>query len=238
MVRPIGEYIWYIVTVASNEHGVEPLKSAQRRKQSVMVPNSIAKYNEGMLGVTLSDWKTQKYRMEIKSKNGTTLSSHALDVALVNIHTIYNLTHGDNKPIDLMNFQSKVTLCLLKLETSSKPLARGKVFYWIKRVMMLAKKHKIERTLEGNKDNAEFAKRMQENSQSVYLLQNRGSFQAALFSFADLLKKAFNWLKALLSARVRKKKEPLKRTTFLQHVSQLKCSVCNAKFHMNCFNNL
>ena len=71
-----------IVTVGSNVYGVEPLKTAQRGKQSVMMLNCIAKYNEGMLGVDLSDWKTQKYRIGIKSKKWYySIFTHALDVA-------------------------------------------------------------------------------------------------------------------------------------------------------------
>ena len=57
-----------IVAVASNVHGVEPLKPTERGAKSVLMPHCVAKYNEGMLGVDLADWKTQIYRVGIKSK--------------------------------------------------------------------------------------------------------------------------------------------------------------------------
>ena len=40
-----------IVMVASNVHGVEPLKPTERRAKSVPMPDCVAKYNEVMLGV-------------------------------------------------------------------------------------------------------------------------------------------------------------------------------------------
>ena len=57
-----------IVTVASNVDGVEPLKPTKRGAKSVLMPDCLAKYYEGMLGVDLADWKTQKYRVGIKGK--------------------------------------------------------------------------------------------------------------------------------------------------------------------------
>ena len=83
-----------IVRVASNVHTVEPLKSTERGAKSVLMPDCVAKYNEGMLGVDLADWKIQKYRVGIKSKKWYfSIFTHALDVALVNAHAIYNLMH-------------------------------------------------------------------------------------------------------------------------------------------------
>ena len=43
------------MTVASNVHGVEPLKPTDRGAKSVLMPDCVAKYNEGMLGVDLAD---------------------------------------------------------------------------------------------------------------------------------------------------------------------------------------
>ena len=57
-----------IVTVACNVHRVEPLKRTEREAKSVLMPDCVAKYNEVMLGVDLANWKTQKYRVGIKSK--------------------------------------------------------------------------------------------------------------------------------------------------------------------------
>ena len=140
-----------IVTVASNVHGVEPLKPAQRGARSVMMPDCIAKYNEGMLGVDLADWKTQKYRVGIKSKKWYfSICTHALDVALVNAHTIYNLMRERHEQVDLLNFRAEVTLSLLKMDTPSKPAGRGrKVVHLPQRVLMLAGEHHIERTPGG-----------------------------------------------------------------------------------------
>ena len=150
-----------IVTVGSNVYGVEPLKTAQKGKQSVMMPNCIAKYNEGMLGVDLSDWKTQKYRIGIKSKKWYfSIFTHALDVALVNVHAIYNMIHGSNEAVDLLNFRTEVTLCLLKMTTPSMPLARGrKVVHLPQRVLMLAGDHRIERTPGGKQRKCRLCKK-------------------------------------------------------------------------------
>ena len=139
------------MTVASNVHGVEPLKPAQRGARSVMMPDCIAKYNEGMLGVDLADWKTQKYRVGIKSKKWYfSICTHALDVALVNAHTIYNLMRERHEQVDLLNFRAEVTLSLLKMDTPSKPAGRGrKVVHLPQRVLMLAGEHHIERTPGG-----------------------------------------------------------------------------------------
>ena len=57
-----------IVSVLSNVDGVNPMKQTNCRGQPVQVPKSITKYNAGMLGRDLADWKTQKYRVSIKSK--------------------------------------------------------------------------------------------------------------------------------------------------------------------------
>ena len=121
-------------------------KPAQRGARSVMMPDCIAKYNEGMLGVDLADWKTQKYRVGIKSKKWYfSICTHALDVALVNAHTIYNLRER-HEQVDLLNFRAEVTLSLLKMDTPSKPAGRGrKVVHLPQRVL----KHHIERTPGG-----------------------------------------------------------------------------------------
>ena len=55
--------------VAFNVDGVEPLKPTKKGAKSVLMPDCVAKYYEGMLGGDLADWKTQKYRVGIKGKN-------------------------------------------------------------------------------------------------------------------------------------------------------------------------
>ena len=87
------------------------------------MPDCVAKYNEGMLGVDLADWKTQTYHVGIKSKKWYFLIfTHPLDVSVVNAHAIYNLMHERSEQVDLFNFRAEVTLCLLKMETPSKPI--------------------------------------------------------------------------------------------------------------------
>ena len=56
------------MTVAFNVDGVEPLKPTKKGAKSVLMPDCVAKYYEGMLGGDLADWKTQKYRVGIKDK--------------------------------------------------------------------------------------------------------------------------------------------------------------------------
>ena len=95
--------------------------------------------------------------------------THTLDVALVNAHTIYNLIHGDTVPIDLLNLRSEATLCLLKMETPSKLLAREKkVVHVPKRVMKLVGIHRIERTLKRKQINLQ-----KECKKTVFSLQCR-----------------------------------------------------------------
>ena len=150
-----------IVTVASNVHGVEPLRSSERGTKSVMMPGCVARYNEGMLGVDFADWKTQKYRMGIKSKKWYfSIFTHALDVAMVNVHTIFNLMHDKNDQVDLLNFRTEVTLCLLKIDSPSKPLGRGrKVSHLPQRILLLTGEHKIERTMGGKQRKCRVCKR-------------------------------------------------------------------------------
>ena len=59
------------------------MKLANCQGQPVQVPKCITEYNAGMLGVDLADWKTQKYRVGIKSKKWYfSLVTHCLDVAV------------------------------------------------------------------------------------------------------------------------------------------------------------
>ena len=72
------------------------MKQANHRGQSVQVSTCITEYNAGMLGVDLADWKTQKYRVGIKSKKWYfSLVTHCLDVAVVNSHILYSLLHAE-----------------------------------------------------------------------------------------------------------------------------------------------
>ena len=60
--------------------------------------HDIAKYNVGMGGVDMSDWKVEKYRCAIKSKKWYFfIFTHCLDVAVVNTSILYNLGNTDDK---------------------------------------------------------------------------------------------------------------------------------------------
>ena len=78
-----------------------------------------------MLGVDLADWKTQKYRVGIKSKKWYfSLVTHCLDVAVANSHILYNLLHPEEK-MDLLDFREYITTALLKTDSNSKPKKPG-----------------------------------------------------------------------------------------------------------------
>ena len=77
------------VTVLSNKYGNESHRKVKRRMkgkiEEIEMPDVIRKYNEGMLGVDLSDWKVEKYRISIRSKKWYFCAfTHCLDVIMVN----------------------------------------------------------------------------------------------------------------------------------------------------------
>ena len=74
-----------------------------------------------MVGVDLTDWKTQKYKVGITSKKWYfSLVTHCLDVAVVNSHILYSFLHSEKK-MDLLDFRVYVTTALLKTDSYSKP---------------------------------------------------------------------------------------------------------------------
>ena len=66
-----------LVCLASNEHGLRPLKKVDRysatekKKIAVSMPNDICMYNRHMGGVDRFDENTSLYRIAIRGKNGT-----------------------------------------------------------------------------------------------------------------------------------------------------------------------
>ena len=141
------------MTVASNVHGVEPLKPAQRGARSVMMPD-LAKYNEGILGWTwlLEDPEVRDQKQKVFFN---------MYACFGNAHTIYNLMRERHEQVDLLNFRAEVTLSLLKMDTPSKPAGRGrKVVHLPQRVLMLAGEHHIERTPGGKQRKCRVAKQM------------------------------------------------------------------------------
>ena len=70
------------------------------------------------------------------------------------------MIHGSNEAVDLLNFRTEVTLCLLKMTTPSMPLARGrKVVHLPQKVLMLAGDHRIERTPGGKQRKCRLCKK-------------------------------------------------------------------------------
>lgn len=146
-----------VVTVLSNSFGKYPTTAVKRRVKgmatTVQMPNVLRRYNNGMSGVDLSDWKTQRYRISIKGKKWYfCLFSHMLDVAIVNSHELYKLIdHSDNK-MDLLAFRIFITSSLLREQGSVQP----KIFKGMKgnkfpRIAALQTnvQHNIQRTTNG-----------------------------------------------------------------------------------------
>ena len=115
------------VSVMSNVHGVTPMKSVCRRvkkKQiNVAMPKAIEKYNDGICGVDLAEWKTQYYRTGIKGKKWYfPLFTHCLDVAVVNTAILYQMINP-NVNMDLLAVRCYISSCLLK-EISTNDVSR------------------------------------------------------------------------------------------------------------------
>ena len=128
------------------------MKQVNRRGQPALMPNCISKYNAGMLGVDLSDWKTQKYRINIMSKKWYfNLITHCLDVAVVNGHIIYNLVKEKDDQVDLLQFRTMVTTTLLRHDSDSKPQRTGtKIVHLPREIALAGGTNTLERT-EGGK---------------------------------------------------------------------------------------
>lgn len=83
--------------------------------EEIKMPDAIRKYNEGMLGVDLPDWKVKKYRISIRSKKWYFCAfSRCLDVIMVNAHELYKICTTDESKLDLLEFRCVVTSCLLR----------------------------------------------------------------------------------------------------------------------------
>ncbi len=150
-----------IVSVLSNKYGTEPLKQANRRGKPVQVPYCVTQYNAGMLGVDLADWKTQKYRITIRStKWYFSLFSHCIDVAVVNSHIIYNMMQEQKNKIDLLKFRTLVTTTLLRLDTGSKPQRQGvKMVPLPEDIALVGGNHILERTDSGKQRKCRICKK-------------------------------------------------------------------------------
>ncbi|GFQ69279.1 chimeric ERCC6-PGBD3 protein [Trichonephila clavata] len=107
-----------------------------------------------MGGVDKLDWNVQKYRIKIRGKKWYfPIFTNAVDVALVNAHTIYCIANGK---MPLLNFRREVARFYLNLHSVSDPKNCGRPSYSVssqKRAPEDVRKnpqgHYLERTLDG-----------------------------------------------------------------------------------------
>lgn len=107
-----------------------------------------------MGGVDKLDWNVQKYRIKIRGKKWYfPIFTNAVDVSLVNAHTIYCIANGK---MPLLNFRREVARFYLNLHSVSDPKNCGRPSYSVssqKRVPEDVRKnpqgHYLERTLDG-----------------------------------------------------------------------------------------
>ena len=141
-----------IVTCLSNCFGMDPAKVAKRRvkasnTQTVNMPHMLAKYNDGMGGVDMADWKTEKYRCAIKSKKWYfVIFTHCLDVTVVNTSILYNLGNPEAKK-DLLEVRRLIATFLFGQNSSHTSKPRHKVISGkIPMEIRLSGRHFIQRT--------------------------------------------------------------------------------------------
>ena len=127
----------------------------------VNMPDAIKKINSGMPGVDLSDWKTQRYRIAIKGKKWYfCLFSHMLDVAIVNAHELYKIVTQDEKKMDLLDFRTFITTCLMKEMGSVRPGHSSRVSgSSLPKRLRVNDNHVIQRTTDGKQRKCMLCKR-------------------------------------------------------------------------------
>lgn len=108
-----------VVTVATNTHGIDPIKMIsrysreQKKKLSVTQPNVFYKYNSYMGGVDLADNFISNYRIAIRGKKWWwPLFSNFVDVALNNAWVLWRSVHPTEKK-SLLDFRREVTIALM-----------------------------------------------------------------------------------------------------------------------------
>ncbi|GBN05111.1 hypothetical protein AVEN_66696-1 [Araneus ventricosus] len=83
-----------------------------------------------MGGVDKLDWNIQKYRTKIRGKKWYfPIFTNAMDMALVNAHTIYCIA---NKKMPLINFRREVARFNLSLHPLSDPRNSGRPWYSVR----------------------------------------------------------------------------------------------------------
>jgi len=111
-----------LVTVWTNYQSVEPIATAKRwstslkQEMSIPQPHLMAKYNKFMGGVGHLDWLVQKYRIGVRSKNGSSIFSPNAWI----LHSMVT-----EKPKTLLSFRCYVTKSYLKLQSTSDPKSVG-----------------------------------------------------------------------------------------------------------------
>ena len=113
-----------MVTVASNNFGVEPMGRAKRfdKKQKVEKflpqPYAISQYNKYMGGVDLHDNGIANYRCRVLGKKWWwPIFVNAIDSLVVNAWKFYNIVN--ETPMSQLDFKSFVALRLIKTERTA-----------------------------------------------------------------------------------------------------------------------
>lgn len=108
-----------VVTIASNVHSIEPLKSVsrysreQKKRISVPQPNVLSQYNSYMGGVDLADNFVSNYRISVRGKKWWwPFFSNFIDVALNIAWLLWRVIHLREKKT-LLEFRREITIALM-----------------------------------------------------------------------------------------------------------------------------
>ena len=143
--------------------------------------------------------ENKKHGIGIKSKKWhVSILTHCFDVALVNIHTIYYVMHDKPEQVDLLTFQANVTLCLLKMDTSSEPCKRRKKGVHLpKEVVMLRGQHKMAKNIQKRQQKCKMCEKMPE-SNALHVMLALGWMAVMLSMSNNCLLNITNWKNTLL----------------------------------------
>lgn len=107
-----------VVTVMSNEYGLEPMKSAKRysaqEKKKVLIPqpDAVHQYNRYMGGVDQLDGNVSAYRIAIRGKKWyMPIILWYIDVC---VNNAYQLLRVHNKSYDMLGFRRNLSTTLLR----------------------------------------------------------------------------------------------------------------------------
>lgn len=120
-----------IVTIASNNTGVQPVSVAKRwsvsDKRSIRLPQPkiVHLYNQNMGGVDRMDQNVSQYRISIRGKKWySCIVSYSIDLAVQNAWQLHKL-HTE-KPMDLLAFRRHIAnYYLQKFNTVPNPGRKG-----------------------------------------------------------------------------------------------------------------